>query len=86
MLLLLFSWIVQTFGILALVPPLAGGSRISYRVGLSAMRAAAARYDLEAFNLVPDVLVEDGVGQEDQPVRAGVSHEEQTRERHGSLK
>jgi hypothetical protein len=36
------------------------------------MRAAAARYDLEAFNLVPDVLVVGGVGQEDQPVRAGV--------------
>jgi hypothetical protein len=42
------------------------------RVELSAIRAAAARYDLEAFNLVPDVLVVCGVGQEDQPVRAGV--------------
>ena len=37
------------------------------RVGLSAIRAAAARYDLEAFNLAPDVLVVAGVGQEDQP-------------------
>ena len=42
------------------------------RVGLSAIRAAAARYDLEALNLVPEVLVVGGVGQEDQPVRAGV--------------
>jgi len=42
------------------------------RVGLSAIRAAAARYDLEALNLVPDVLRVGGVGQKDQPVRAGV--------------
>jgi hypothetical protein len=42
------------------------------RVVLSAIRATAARYDLEAFNLVPDVLVVGGVDQEDQPVRAGV--------------
>jgi hypothetical protein len=41
-------------------------------VGLSAIRAAAARHDLEALNLIPEVLVVSGVGQEDQPVRAGV--------------
>jgi hypothetical protein len=41
-------------------------------VGLSTIRAAAARHDFEALNLIPEVLVVSGVGQEDQPIRAGV--------------
>jgi hypothetical protein len=40
--------------------------------GLAAIRATAARHDLEALNLIPEVLVVSGVGQEDKPVGAGV--------------
>src|SRR5215210_7139591 len=39
---------------------------------LSAIHAAAAGHDLQALHLVADLLVEDGVGQEDQAGRAGV--------------
>jgi len=40
--------------------------------GLSAIRAATARDGLEALYLVAYCLVEGGIGQEDQPVVAGV--------------
>src|SRR5215204_3046816 len=60
------GWNVRPGGVLS------GGSYISYRVGLSAIRAAAARHGLYALDLIADGLVEDSVGQEDQPVRAGV--------------
>jgi hypothetical protein len=43
-------------------------------VGLSASfaSAAAAGHDLEPLDLVPEILVVGGVGQEDYTVRAGV--------------
>ena len=41
-------------------------------VGLPAIRAAAARHGFYALDLIADGLVEDGVGQEDQPLGAGV--------------
>jgi hypothetical protein len=50
---------------------LARGSCISYR-GLSAIRATAARHHFQALDLIADGFVEDGVGQKDQPVCAGV--------------
>src|SRR5215208_287303 len=60
------GWNVRPGGVLS------GGIYISYLVGLSAIRAAAARHGLYALDLIADGLVEDSVGQEDQPVRAGV--------------
>jgi hypothetical protein len=41
-------------------------------VGLSAIRAAAARHHFQALEFLAHGFVEDGVGQEDQPVRASV--------------
>jgi hypothetical protein len=56
-----------------LVGHLAGGSSMAYRgVGLPAIRATAARHGFYALDLIADGLVEDGVGQEDQPLGAGV--------------
>ena len=42
--------------------------------GLSASfaSAAAARHDFQTLDFIAHGFVEDGVGQEDQPVRAGV--------------
>ena len=40
--------------------------------GLSAIRAAAARHHFQTLDFLAYGFVEDGVGQEDQPVRAGV--------------
>jgi hypothetical protein len=39
---------------------------------LSAIRAAAARHHFQTLDFLAHGFVEDGVGQEDQPVRAGV--------------
>src|SRR5215213_721192 len=44
----------------------------SYGLELSAIRAAAARHDLEALNLIPEALVVSGIDQEDQPLLANV--------------
>jgi hypothetical protein len=41
-------------------------------VGLSAIRAAAARHHFQALDFLSHGLVEGGVGKEDQPVGAGV--------------
>jgi len=43
-----------------------------YRGGLSASCAAAARHHFQTLDFLAHGFVEDGVGQEDQPVRAGV--------------
>jgi hypothetical protein len=51
---------------------LAGGTCISYGAGLSAIRATAAGHDFQALDFLAHGFVEYGVGQEDQPVRAGV--------------
>src|SRR5215211_5464029 len=40
--------------------------------GLSAVRAAAARHHFQTLDFLAHGFIEDGVGQEDQPVRAGV--------------
>ncbi len=42
------------------------------RVGLSAIRAAAARHHFQTLDFLAHGFVEDGVGKEDLPVRAGV--------------
>jgi hypothetical protein len=39
---------------------------------LLSVRAAAARYHFQTLDFLAHGFVEDGVGQEDQPVRAGV--------------
>ena len=44
----------------------------SYGLGLSAIRAAAARHHFKTLDFLAHGLVEGGVGKEDQPVRAGV--------------
>jgi hypothetical protein len=44
----------------------------SYGLELSTIRAAAARHDLEALNLIPEALIVSGIGQEDQPLLANV--------------
>ena len=44
----------------------------SYGLGLSAIRAAAARHHFQTLDFLAHGFVEDGVGQEDQPVGAGV--------------
>src|SRR5215207_11172038 len=44
----------------------------SYGLGLSAIRAAAARHHVQTLDLLAHGFVEDGVGKEDQPVGAGV--------------
>ncbi len=41
-------------------------------VGLSASRATAARHHFQTLNFLAHGFVEDGVGHEDKPVRAGV--------------
>jgi hypothetical protein len=41
-------------------------------VGLSAIRAAAAQHHFQTLDFLAHGFVEDGVGQEDKPVRAGV--------------
>jgi hypothetical protein len=41
-------------------------------VGLSASRTTAARHHFQALDFLAHGFVEDGIGQEDQPVRAGV--------------
>jgi hypothetical protein len=40
--------------------------------GLSAVRTAAARHHFQALDFLAHGFVKYGVGQEDQPVRAGV--------------
>jgi hypothetical protein len=42
------------------------------RVGLSAIHAAAAGHHFQTLDFLAHGFVEDGVGQEDQPVRASV--------------
>jgi hypothetical protein len=44
----------------------------SYGLGLSAIRAAAARHHFQTLDFLFHGFVEDGVGQEDKPVRAGM--------------
>src|SRR5919107_1038671 len=44
----------------------------SYGLGLSAIRAAAARHYFQTLDFLAHGFVEDSVGQEDQPVGAGV--------------
>jgi len=44
----------------------------SLRRSAWAIRATAARHHFQTLYLSPEVLVVGGVGQEDQPVRAGV--------------
>jgi len=39
---------------------------------LSTIRAAAARHNFQTLDFLAHSFVEDGVGKEDQPVRAGV--------------
>ena len=46
-----------------------GDSCMGYGVGLSAFRAAAARYHFQTLDFLAHGFVEDGVGQEDQPAR-----------------
>src|SRR5215211_441104 len=45
---------------------------LSYGLGLSAIRAAAAGHHFQTLDFLAHGFVEDGVGQEDQPVGAGV--------------
>ena len=40
--------------------------------GLSAIRAAATRHHFQTFDFLAHGFIQDDVGQEDQPVRAGV--------------
>jgi len=42
------------------------------RVGLTAIRAAAARHHFQTLDFLAHGFVEDSVGQEDQPIRGGV--------------
>jgi hypothetical protein len=42
------------------------------QLGLSAIRAPAARHHFQTLDSLTHGFVEDGVGKEDQPVRAGV--------------
>jgi hypothetical protein len=45
---------------------------LSYGLGLSTIRAAAARHHFQTLDFLAHGFVEDSVGQEDQPVGAGV--------------
>jgi hypothetical protein len=44
----------------------------SLRMSAYAIRTAAARHHFQTLNFLTHGFLEDGVGQEDQPVRAGV--------------
>ena len=44
----------------------------AFEPGLLAIRATAARHHFQMLDFLAHGFVEDGVGQEDQPVRAGV--------------
>jgi predicted ArsR family transcriptional regulator len=55
----------------ALVAPSLVVAAWAIGVGLSAIHAAAARYHFQALDFLAHGFVEDGIGQEDKPVRAG---------------